>query len=388
MPAVAPLFTGPFVVTCLATFLFYLSFYVILPVMPLYVAALGGTSIQLGLIIGCFAFMAMVLRPPAGWLIDTRGHRLALVAGMAIFLLASFGYTLARSVEAILALRLFHGIGMGLFPTAATVVVAELAPPTRRGEAMGWFGIANSAGLVIGPTAGTAVANRMGFPQLFLVAGGIATVGLLLTVMLPRLGRRAEEGAWAIRWRDLFSRAALLPSALLLFLYVPYGTIVAFIPIIGAQRGLQNPGAFYTVFALAVLVVRARAGRISDRRGRAAVVLPGMLVACLAFAVLGVTSGPTGVLVGAAIFGVAFGSVQPALMALTADRVPREERGKAMGTFYTAWELGITVGAVGSGLLLQVTDFRHMLLAGAGLPVAGALLSLRARTGRDVHPSP
>jgi MFS family permease len=303
-----------------------------------------------------------------------------MVAGTSIFLLASLGYIFTSSVEAVLALRLFHGIGMGLFPTAATVVVAELAPLPRRGEAMGWFGIANSVGLVIGPMVGTAMANRMGYPLLFLVAGGVASLGLGCTLLLPQIGQRSGEAGWAIKWRDLFSRAAVLPSVLLLFLYLPYGTVVAFIPIIASRRGLGNPGAFYTVFALAVLLVRAKAGRLSDRHGRAAVILPGMLVASVAFAVLGMTSGPTGVLVGAAIYGVAFGSVQPALMALTADRVRPEERGKAMGTFYTAWELGIAAGAVGSGLLLKVMDFPPMLLAGAAMPLAGALLTLKARS--------
>ena len=113
MPADVPLFTRPFVVTCLATFFFYLSFYLILPVMPLYVSAMGGTSFQIGLIIGLFSFMAMVLRPPAGWIIDTRGCRVVLLTGMAIFLLASLGYVITHSVMGVLGLRLFHGVGMG-----------------------------------------------------------------------------------------------------------------------------------------------------------------------------------------------------------------------------------------------------------------------------------
>lgn len=59
MPADSPLLTRSFTIICLATFFFYLSFYLILPVMPLYVAAMGGTSFQIGLIIGLFAFVAI-----------------------------------------------------------------------------------------------------------------------------------------------------------------------------------------------------------------------------------------------------------------------------------------------------------------------------------------
>lgn len=382
--AAPALLTRPFLFICLATGFFYLSFYLILPVMPLYVASLGGTSSQIGLIIGLFATMAMVVRPPAGWLIDTRGTRPILLVGMAIFLLASLGYIAARSVQPILALRLFHGIGMGLFPTAATVVIAELAPARRRGEAMGWFGIANSLGLILGPIVGPAVAARAGFPALFLLAAGSATVGMACICLVPAADRPAGHSR-VPRPGDLFSPAAVLPSLILLLLYIPYGTVVAFIPLVATARGIENPGLFYTVFAGAMLLVRAKAGEISDRRGRAAVIVPAMIVTGLSSLVLGLTTGPVGVLAGGALLGVGFGAAQPALMALTTDRVAPEERGKAMGTFYTAWELGIASGAAGAGWLLNVTDFATLFLVGAAIPVGGACLALKAGQSARRH---
>jgi len=378
IPAAAPLFTRPFLFICLATGCFYLSFYFILPVMPLYVASLGGTSSQIGLIIGLFAAMAMLMRPPSGWLIDSRGTRPILLIGMAVFFLASLGYIAVHTVEPILALRLFHGIGMGLFPTAATVVIAELAPPTRRGEAMGWFGITNSIGLVVGPVLGPWIAAQFGFPVLFLLAAGVAGLGFACIFLVPA-GPRPMRASRPPRPGDFFSRAAVLPSFILLLLYIPYGMVVAFIPLVAKMRGLENPGLFYMVFAVAMLLVRAKAGEISDRRGRATVILPGMILTGVSFLVLGVTSGPAGMLTGAAILGLGFGSAQPALMAFTTDRVAPEERGKAMGTFYTAWELGIASGAAGAGWLLNVTGFETLFLVGSAIPIVGAGLTLRAR---------
>jgi MFS family permease len=77
------------------------------------------------------------------------------------------------------------------------------------------------------------------------------------------------------------------------------------------------------------------------------------------------TTGPLGVLTGGAVLGLGIGSAQPALMALTTDRVPPAERGKAMGTFYTAWELAIASGAAGAGWLLNITDFAALFLVAA-----------------------
>jgi MFS family permease len=371
--------TGPFVFICLAAAFFYLSFYLILPVMPLYVQGLGGTPTQIGLLIGYFAAMAMVLRLPAGWLIDRRGSRPILWIGMAIFLLAPLGYTLVDAVGPILWLRLVHGIGMGLFPTAAAVVVAELSPAERRGEAMGWFGIASSIGLIVGPAAGPVIASHLGFTALFLLCGGMAGLGLLCLFPLPAAVRRPGSAGWRIRWLDVFSPPAVLPSSILLFLYVPYGTLVAFAPIIASARGLGNAGFFYTAFAAAMLLVRSKAGELSDRRGRAAVIIPGMLVAAGALVLLALAKGAAGVLAAGVVFGIGFGAVQPALLALTTDRVAEADRGKAMGTFFTAWEAGIALGAAASGWLLTYTDFTLLLLTGAVLPVAGAIVALKAR---------
>jgi predicted MFS family arabinose efflux permease len=83
-------------------------------------------------------------------------------------------------------------------------------------------------------------------------------------------------------------------------------------------------------------------------------------------------------LAGAGILGLGFGSAQPALMALTTDRAGPSERGKAMGTFYTAWELGIASGAAAAGWLLNATDFATLFLFGSVIPITGACLALRA----------
>jgi MFS family permease len=250
---------------------------------------------------------------------------------------------------------------------------------------MGWFGIANSVSLILGPAVGPAVASRLGFPTLFLLAATVAALGLACILFVPA-GARPAAPSRLPRPGDFYCHAALLPSAILLLLYVPYGTVVAFIPLVATSRGLENPGFFFTAFAMAMLLVRAKAGALSDRYGRAAAILPGMLLTGLSFLVLGTTSGAVGVLVGAVVLGLGFGSAQPALMALTTDRVPPEERGKAMGTFYFAWELGIASGAAVSGWLLGVTGFGTLFTLGAAIPCVGAALTFATRTPRGKTP--
>src|SRR5262249_17749972 len=136
------------------------------------------------------------------------------------------------------------------------------------------------------------------------------------------------------------------PSGLVLALYVSYGGLASYLPLFAQRRELGNPGLFYTVFALASLLVRSPAGRLSDRLGRRAVVAPALALAAVSLGGPGAAPSRVAFLAAAVLYGIGFGAGQPALLAMATDRVPMEERGRAMGTLYTAWELGISGGAI------------------------------------------
>jgi MFS family permease len=182
------------------TLLFYLGFQLLLPVVPLYAAALGAREAQVGLIMGIFALSAMVLRPVAGDLADRIGRRPLVLLGTAIFLIAPVGYALVGGIPALLVVRLFHGTGMGFGPTAATVVATDLTPAARRGAAMGLFGLASAVALAVGPFAGGELVRRVGFVPTFLAATGIEVLALGLAWTLPetRPAAAREGGVTAL----------------------------------------------------------------------------------------------------------------------------------------------------------------------------------------------
>ncbi|HZS33986.1 MAG TPA: MFS transporter [Methylomirabilota bacterium] len=371
----------------LATFLFYFGFQLLLPVVPLYAASLGGREGDVGFIIGVFALAAMLLRPIAGELADRVGRRPLVLVGTVIFALAPLGYAAARSIPVLLLARLFHGVGMGLGPTAATAVVTDLTPPERRGAAMGLFGLASALGLALGPYLGIELAHRAGFAASFATAAAVEAVALALAWRLPETRPAPPAGSadggvpgagrlgqWARRW---FSAGAVFPAGLILALYVSYGGLASFLPLFAARRQLGNPGLFFTVFAVASVAVRPVAGHVADRVGRRAVVAPALAVAAASLVLLAFAASPAGLLAAAAVYGVGFGAGQPALLAMATDRVPAQQRGRAMGTVYTAWELGISGGSVVLGLCAARFGYAAMWGIAAACAGAGALAALR-----------
>ncbi len=330
----------------IAAFLFYLSFQLLVPVVPLYGVRLGASDVQLGLLTGLFAGTAMLLRPVVGQLTDSLGRRPLILLGSAIFAAAPLGYAAVGGLAALLALRVLHGSGMGFGQTAASVAAADLAPIARRGEALGVFGLASTFGIMLGPYAGIELYERFGSTTTFLVATSLAAGSVAVAATLPETRPPSTHAA---RPSGMLSAAALYPSALYLAFFFGYGGVVSFLPLFAEREQLGNPGLFYTLFALAGVAVRPGAGRLADRLGRRVVVLPALVAAGLALALLAAGRSPVWLGAAALLYGIGFGAGTP----------------------------GIFAGAVLLGLFAERFGYRLMWWVAACVPWLAAVAALR-----------
>jgi len=363
----------PFVILWLGAFTFFLSFLLLLSALPIFARRMGASDAAVGLIMATFAVSSLILRPPTGWAADRFGRRPFMLAGALVFAVASIAYGWAGGALGLALVRLLHGCGMGLYPTAASAMVADLTPPERRGEMLGLYGAAGSLALAAGPITGITLIEQLGFTALFWIAGAVAAVAVVLTGITGETLMRPRRVAFSVT--DAFNTRALFPSLLMLSLMFTYGTQVAFLPLHADTLGV-NPGVFFLVFALTTTLARGPAGRLSDRRGRPAVAATGLVFAGLALVLLALSQGVVGLAAAGAFYGLAYGVAQPALMAWCVDGAASGDRGRAMGTFYTALEVGIAIGSMTSGLAVARWGFATTSLATAGVAWAGAALAL------------
>jgi MFS family permease len=357
-------------------FTFYLSFLLLLSALPIFARRLGASDAAVGVVMAAFAVTSLLLRPVTGWGVDRYGRRPFMVAGALLFALASIAYVVTAGTIGLVLVRLVHGCGMGLYPTAASTMVADLTPPDRRGEILGFYGAAGSVALAVGPIAGIALMERTGFGPLFWIAGAVATVALVISLGLGETLARARLAPFTVA--DMLSAAALLPGAIILCLMFTYGALIAFVPLHADTQGI-NAGVFFLVFAITITLARVPAGRLSDRLGRPPLAAAGLLFAAAALLVLAFSESALSLALAGAIYGVAYGTAQPALIAWSVDLAPEGERGRTMGTFYTALELGIAVGAVSAGLAVARWGIVRTFLATAAVAAAGATLTLAGR---------
>ena len=365
--------TRALAVLWLGAFAFFLSFLLLLSALPIFARRLGASDAAIGVVMGSFGLTSLALRPLTGWGADRYGRRPFMLAGAAVFALASVGYGFTAGVTGLVLVRLLHGAGMGFYPTAASAMVADVSPPARRGEILGLYGAAGSIALAVGPVSGMALVGRVGFTGLFWIAGGVAAVALVLTVAARETLEQARRRPFTSA--DVVSPSALFPSLVVLCLMFTYGVQVAFLPLHADAEGV-NPGVFFLAFALTVTVVRAPAGRLSDRTGRPPVAAAGLTLIAAALVVLVLTAGLPGLVLAGAVYGLGYGAAQPALMAWCVDEATEGDRGRAMATFYSALEIGIVIGAMSSGLAVARWGFTGAFLATAGIALGGAALAL------------
>jgi MFS family permease len=354
------LWSSAFVRLCLVGFCYYACVYLLLSVMPLYLARGGLTDVVVGALLSLMNASSLIVRPFAGWLTDVHGRRRFIVIGLIGLLVGTAGLPFAGASLVLFALlRIMLGLGWGNLTATANTLAGELVPAGRRGEALGLYTMFGSLALAAGPAAGLYLARAHGYATAFWVAAAFAGLSLLLAVGLPE-PRRQPRAPEPLRLRSLISIPALGPAALVIVHTLTYGALVNFLPLLAASRSLGDTGLFFTIYAVLLLFLRSMAGRLSDRVGRAQVIAPGLLCGAATMIVLATAHARWEMLAAAVLFALAMAGVQPPSQAWGLDLAVAGRRGTAMSTIVMAQDVGIAA----SGPLLG------WVATGAGLPSA------------------
>jgi MFS family permease len=371
-----------------ATFFHFASLYYLFPTLPLYARELGGSTTQVGLIIGILTLTSLGVRPFIGPWMDRSGRRGFLLAGAGIYVLASLGYWAIGSVSVLLLWRVFQGIGLATFSTAAASLAADLAPPGRRGTTMGVFGLAQAAALTVGPGIGEAVLQAQGYPGLFLAAAATATASLLCGLLLPPIPFHGANEPEAKTWT--LADTATAPAAIQLAASVAYGTIISFIAVMARDRSLESVGTFFALLALSSLGIRLGIGKAYDAWGPRVILLPLFGSLGIGMILLAIAGHPVAFLLAAVLSGVGIGGAHTTLLAWVVDRSASGRRARSVAGFAAGWELGVGGGTVIMGRVAEAAGFTTMFLAVAVLPLLGLAglrwLDAREKLGVSLYP--
>ena len=380
------LWTKNFIIITLLNFLIFFSFQMLQPTLPIYVKELGGTDSVVGLVTGIFTVSALIARPFAGKTLDKIGRKPVFIIGLAIFAASVLAYSWLPIIGLILFFRLIHGFGWGISNTAVNTIASDNIPKSRFGEGMGYFSLASSLAMAIAPAVGLSYITKYSFSNLFLIASAlIITVLLLVAFSEYTKPKKTSEATAKTSTKDsLYEKSSIRPSIVIFFVCTTYGAVVSFISLYATEKGIENIGLFFTVYAVSLLVSRPVFGHINDRFGPDFSVIPGLIMLFIAMLLLWQASVLIMFLLVGCIYGIGFGAVQATIQTMAVAHVPTQRRGAANATFFTGFDSGIGFGSIIFGMIASALGYSNMyMLASAAIVIAFIFYVLLAKKSKS-----
>lgn len=357
--------------------------------LPLYVQELGADKSIAGLVTGAFTIASLVCRPIYGNLVDLKGRRIVMMIGILIFSIAVFGVSLTTSVAMILVLRALMGIGYSGYSTSSGTVVADVVPESRISEAIGYYGVSFNIATAVGPSIALVLIGLFGYNSAIWATVAVSLLGFLLVLTFnyekkAKLALQAQEGyvepekeKTKITLKTAFEKSTFAGAVTQLFLIMPMGFSMTFIPTFGITKGIDNIGMYFTVFAVSLLATRFFVGKLADKHGAAKVIVPGIVLLICGTLVLAFTSTLTHVMIAAVLIGLGYGCINPTINAFIMKVAPLSRRGAANATYYAAFDAGVGLGSMAGGVIVQNFGFQNAFFTLIAITLIGMGIFLK-----------
>ncbi|HEX5994209.1 MAG TPA: MFS transporter [Jiangellales bacterium] len=368
------LVTPAFVGLAVADLAYFTAAGLAILVLPLYVTGPAGSNTAgAGLAFGAFAVSALVLRPVAGRLTDAVGRRPLLIGGAVIAAACLLATAYTESLEIIVVLRLLSGVAEAAFFVASFAALADLAPPSRMGEALSYNSLGLYLGIALGPVLGETIVRTWGFSAAWHGAAALSLLAAAVTLTIgetrsPRTG--AEGPARFVHW------PAVPPALGFLSSIVAMGGFLAFAALHADDVGLTHTGLPLTVYGLVVVVCRVAFARVPDRFPPLRLGAAALAAMASGLVVMAVWPSPVGLIAGSVTLALGITFSTPAFFTAVFATAAPAERGAASGTASACMDLGLGGGPILLGIVAHAGGIPAAFAAGAAVGVAGMVWTL------------
>lgn len=389
----ASLLSGDFGVLVVAIIVVSLGFGLLAPIIPDLARKLGISDAEMGGIFALFAVTYVIAMPPSGYLTDRVGRKAMLMSGIAIFGVTTLLLAFIDDALQFAALRALEGVGAAMTAPSAFALVVDLVPEDKRATAMGIEGTAQLLGVLAGPALGGFIAGEVNFYYPFYVGGALsfACLAVVSTIHEPASVRPQEHpsiftmfGAWRRNIEHDRNLIALTARGL----------------VMGVVQGLWNLGLIlfwydrinmsYTEVGIAISVGTAVMaagtiyfGTLADKYGRIPFILVGGAIMASGLGVMAVAETVFHVYILVAIMDFGAAMSNPAVGALLADTMLKEERGRVMGAYQTVQGVGNIIGFTALGVAYEmISPEAPILMCTAALAVATLIIAVFVREVR------
>lgn len=373
------------------TFFYWFASYTYVPILGPYAQTLGASFDMIGLILGSYGAVQLLLRVPIGLASDAWGRRrVFVIAGAGLSAASAFGLWFGTDPWALFFFRALSGAAAATW-VGYTVLYASYYPAADGPKAMGFLNSAVFFAQVSAMFLGGLAAQWQGLAAPFLLAGlgGLAAVGLSLFVREePRPPRPFNTDTLAALARDpAFLRVCLLG---ILFQILSFANVFGFAPVAAKNLGAGGfeLGLLTTVAILPSIPASALSGTFFARRcGERGTLAGGFILMSLACFAVPAAQTMLFLYLTQTASGFGRGLIMPLLMALAIKDLPPDRRATAMGFYQAAYAVGMFAGPVLIGLVAGWFSLNTGFIVIGLIGLIGALISVRRYDDPTITPT-
>lgn len=366
-----------FMAACVSNLLFFFSFYLLMPVLPLYlIDELHAGKTIAGLVLASYTMATLLVRPFSGFLVDNIQRKPLYMICYFCFGAYFLGYILAGTLVILAIVRCTHGLVFGIATTSANTLAIDTLPPSKLGRGIGIYGTTSSLAMSLGPMAGLLLLANFSYQAVFTIAF-ISAMTAFLVGSTIECGTRLLPKNPKFSWSGIFLSHSLPISASIFLVAFIYGVLLNYLSLFARERGISaNPGYFFCLFAVGLIMSRFIAGKMIDNGYLCRIIAIGKLILIGSIFLFIFVPGEVMFFSAAVMIGFGFGLISPSYQTLFIRMSRKEQRGTANSTYLTAWDAGIGIAVLCGGLLQELMPLSDVFLIGAVLVVASMLLFL------------
>ncbi len=362
----------------IANFTLSFSFYLLTPLLPLYLSeTFGITKDMIGLVLSGYTITALFVRPFSGFIVDSFPRKRVLLISLFAYFICFGGYLVAGTLLLFAIVRTIHGAPFGASSVANSTVAIDVLPSSRRNEGIGYYGLSNNVATAIAPTVGIFIYRYIhNFDLLFWLAFFVAFIGFAVnaTIKLPK--RAIAKGKHPLSLDRFFLLRGWLIGLNFIFFGVCFGVLSNYLAIYGKETmGITSgTGTFFLLLSIGLILSRLQGGKML-RQGRliynAGI---GIIISTIGYLLFVACPNMVGYYGAAILIGLGNGHLWPAFQNMIIGVATNDQRGTANSTLLTSWDLGIGIGILLGGTIVEYFSYTTAFWWIAIMHCAGALL--------------
>ncbi len=340
-----------------ANFMLNFSFMILTPLLPLYLSEqFHANKDQIGLVLSGYTLTALLVRPFSGYIVDSFPRKMVLLVCYALFAVLFGGYLVAGSLLLFAVVRTLHGAPMGATTVSNSTVAIDVLPSVRRAEGIGYYGLSNNVSTAIAPAVGLAIYHSTGnFNYIFILALVVALMGWGICASLRLPQREVVRNKEPLSF-DRFLLVKGLPEGcnMLCFAFA-FGVVSTYLAIYGKEMlGITAGSGFFFLLLSTGLVVSRLVGVRSLRQGKLVENASyGICISAVGYLLFAALHNAVGFYAAALIIGLGNGYMFPSFQTMFVNLAEHNQRGTANSTMFIAWDLGIGMGIIVGGVVVE-----------------------------------